>query len=105
MVEEQQLRHHQVRDLVVNGRAEEDNALFEKQRINVVGALTAARRLNYHGDDVFDIRDHVISFILRQSYLFRIGITLKIYQGFYSDSDEESASLLPRPASVSSTFS
>ena len=51
--------------------------------------LAAARGLNYHRNNTFEIRDHFVSFIrrtaslvFRQSYRVRIGITLKLYQGF-----------------------
>ena len=40
-VQEEQLRHDQVGDLVVDGRAEKDDALLQQQRKDVVDALAA----------------------------------------------------------------
>ena len=57
-LEEQQLRDDQVRDVVVDGLAEEDDVVFEQTGVDVVGAL-AARRLLY------DHRDQDHSFSLR----------------------------------------
>ncbi|MEI2652713.1 MAG: hypothetical protein V9G12_11270 [Microthrixaceae bacterium] len=42
MVQEQQLRHDHVRNLVVDGRAEEDDVIAQEQRVNVIGAFAAA---------------------------------------------------------------
>jgi len=52
LVQVQQLRHDQVRHLVVDGRTKKDNALLEEQRIDVIGALAAAGRLDYHRNDI-----------------------------------------------------
>ena len=47
----------QVRDLVVHGRAEEDDALVQEPRVDVERALAARRLLDDHGDQ----RTHVLS--------------------------------------------
>ena len=51
VVEEQELGHDDVGHLVVDGRAQEDDALLEQQRIDVVGPLAAAAGLDDHGDE------------------------------------------------------
>ena len=61
MIQKQQLRHDHVRNLIVNRRAEEDNALFEQQRINIVGAFAASRILYNHRDDVLILWYHSLS--------------------------------------------
>ena len=45
-LEEQQLRDDDVRDVIVDRRAEEDDAVHEEPREDVVGALAAARALD-----------------------------------------------------------
>ncbi len=47
-LEEQQLRDDQVRDVVLDGVAEEDDALAEQPAVDVVGALAPARGLDDH---------------------------------------------------------
>src|SRR3990172_7024878 len=47
-----QLRHNQVRNLVVDRRTEEDNPLFQQQRENVERALRAWARFDHCGNDV-----------------------------------------------------
>ena len=42
MVQEQQLRHDQVCDLVIDRRTKKNNAFLEEQRINIIGTLAAA---------------------------------------------------------------
>ena len=46
--EEEQLRNHQRCHLVVDSGAEEDHIVLEKPRVNVIGAFTTARLLDYH---------------------------------------------------------
>ena len=48
--EEEQLRDDEVRHLVVDWPAEEDDAVVEEPRVDVVGALAAAGLLNDDGD-------------------------------------------------------
>ena len=50
-LEVQQLGHHEVRDLVVDGLAEEDDALVEQARIDVEGPLAAGVLLDDHGHE------------------------------------------------------
>jgi hypothetical protein len=50
-LEVEELRDHQVRDLVVDRRAEEDDALVEQPRVDVELALAARRALDHHGDE------------------------------------------------------
>ena len=49
-LEVQQLRDHEVRDLVVDRRAQEDDALVEQPRVDVELALPARRALDDHRD-------------------------------------------------------
>ena len=49
-LEVQQLRDDQVRDLVVDGRAEEDDPLVEQPAVDVERALTARGLLDDHWD-------------------------------------------------------
>ena len=49
-LEEEQLRGNEVGDLVVDRGAEEDDALAQKARVEVVGAFTAARLFEDGGD-------------------------------------------------------
>src|ERR1700689_4895919 len=46
----QQLRDHEVRDLIVDRRAEEDDPLVEQAAVDVERTLTARRLLDHHGD-------------------------------------------------------
>ena len=46
--EVKQLCDDQIGDLVVDGRAQEDNALAQQQRVDIVGALAAGRGLDDH---------------------------------------------------------
>ena len=41
-VEIEQLRHNQIGNLVVNGRAKKDNAFLQKQTIDIIGPLATA---------------------------------------------------------------
>ncbi len=47
----QQLRDHEVRDRVVDGRAEEDDPLVEQPGVDVELALAAGGALDDHGDE------------------------------------------------------
>jgi hypothetical protein len=51
LVQEEELRHHRVRDLVVDRGADEDDAVLEEARVDVVGPLAAARTLDDEGDE------------------------------------------------------
>src|SRR5207237_4328985 len=46
-LEEQHLRDDHVRDVVVDGRAKEDDAVLEQPRVDVVRSLTAVRLLDH----------------------------------------------------------
>ena len=48
--EVQQLRHDQVRDHIVDGRAQEDDAILQEQRKDVVAALSTIGLLDHHRD-------------------------------------------------------
>ena len=48
--EEEQLRHDEVGDLVVDGRAQKDDIVAQQTGVDVVGALAPARLLNHHGN-------------------------------------------------------
>src|SRR5215469_7482013 len=50
-LEEEQLRDHQVGDVVVDRAAQEDDALLQQARVDVVGALTARALLDHHRDE------------------------------------------------------
>jgi hypothetical protein len=50
----QELRDHEVGDLVVDGLAEEDDPLVEQPRVDVVLALAAGGALDDHGDEGHD---------------------------------------------------
>ncbi|MPM32284.1 hypothetical protein SDC9_78846 [bioreactor metagenome] len=49
-LQEQQLRHDEVGGLVVDLTHQEDHALFQQARVDVVGPLAAARLFDDHGD-------------------------------------------------------
>jgi hypothetical protein len=49
-LEVQQLRHDEVRDLVVHGCPQEDDALVQQPAVDVEGALASRRLLDHHGD-------------------------------------------------------
>ena len=51
-IKEEQLRDDDVGNLVIDGRAEKDDALAQQQRVDVEGALAATRRLDDHGNQV-----------------------------------------------------
>src|SRR4029077_13128606 len=51
--EEEQLRHDDIGDLVVDGGADEDDAVLEEAGGDVGGALTAVGGLDDHGDEGF----------------------------------------------------
>ena len=59
-LEEEQLRRDEVRDLVVNLLAEEDDALPEQPRVDVERALAAAVRLEHHRDHLTDQHEHLL---------------------------------------------
>jgi hypothetical protein len=44
------LCHDQVRDHIINGRAQEHDAILQEQRKDVVAALTTAGLLDHHRD-------------------------------------------------------
>ena len=56
--QEQQLRRHQVRDVVVDRGAYENDAVFEQPRIDVVGALATIRLLDDHWDQRISFGSH-----------------------------------------------
>ena len=47
-LQEQQLRDDEVGDHVVHGRAQEDDAVHQQPRVNVIAALAAAGLLDHH---------------------------------------------------------
>ena len=49
-LEEQQLGDDQVGDHVIHGRAEENNAIHQQARIDVISAFAASGLLDYHWD-------------------------------------------------------
>src|SRR5450759_1635038 len=51
-LEVEQLRHHEVGDLVVDRGADEDDALLEEPRVDVEGPLAAARVLHHHRHEI-----------------------------------------------------
>ena len=53
-LEEQQLGDDQVGDLIVDGRAEEDDAVLEQARVDVVGALAPPGLFDDDGDKTHD---------------------------------------------------
>src|SRR5206468_11830721 len=52
-LEEQHLGHDDVRHVIVDGRPEKDDAVFEQAAVEVVSPLAAVRLLNYGG-----VRNH-----------------------------------------------
>jgi hypothetical protein len=53
----QELCDDEVRDRVVDRRAQEDDALVEQARVDVELAFTARRALDDHGDQRHGVRD------------------------------------------------
>ncbi len=49
-LQEQELGDHRIGDDIVNGRAEEDDAVLQEPGINIIGPLAAACLFNYHRD-------------------------------------------------------
>src|SRR5207247_8120230 len=60
-LEMEKLRHDQVRDLVVDGRAEEDDPLVEQARVDVERALAARGLLDHHRNHM--VLDHAGSLL------------------------------------------
>jgi hypothetical protein len=50
-LEEQQLGDDQVRDVVLDRVAQEDDAVLQEPRVDVEGSLAAGARLDDHGDE------------------------------------------------------
>src|SRR5260370_28436809 len=50
-LKEEKLRRNEVRDLVVDLTAEEDDAILQQPRVNVVGALTAPGLLDHEWNE------------------------------------------------------
>ena len=48
LLEEEQLRDDEVRQVIVDRAADEDDSVFEQARINVVSAFAARRLLDHH---------------------------------------------------------
>jgi hypothetical protein len=63
--QEQQLRHHQVGRLVIDRAHQEDHALLEQARIDVVRTLAAARLLDDHGHHAQTLNVHCAHALLR----------------------------------------
>ena len=55
-LEKEKLRNHQRRHPVLDRTGDENDALLEEPRINVVGPLAADGLLDHHGDDVVHVR-------------------------------------------------
>ena len=51
-LEVQQLRHHEVRDLILDRRSEEHDALLQETRVDVEGPLAAVRLLDHDGNEI-----------------------------------------------------
>src|SRR5437899_13096552 len=47
-LQEEQLRDHQIRNVIVNRRSNKNDAVFEQPRINIVAALAAAGLFDHH---------------------------------------------------------
>ena len=58
-LQEQQLRDHEVRHVVLDRAHDEDHALLEQARIDVVGTLAAGRLFDDHRDEIQGARDLV----------------------------------------------
>ena len=52
---EQQLRHHQRGDAVVDRAGDEDDPFLQQARINVIGALAAVGLLDHHGNEMLHV--------------------------------------------------
>ena len=50
------MRSHEVRHVVVNGRADEQDMVLQQPRIDVVGSLTAIGLFDHHGDERRGVR-------------------------------------------------
>ena len=59
MIQEKQLRHDHIRNLVIDRRAKKNNPLFEQERVNVISALAAACIFNNHRYYIFKVWDHI----------------------------------------------
>src|SRR5581483_5786230 len=51
-LEEEQLRDHQVREVITDRRTEDDDAIAKKPRVDVVGTLSASRLLDDDGNEI-----------------------------------------------------
>ena len=54
-VQVEQLGHNQVGDLIVDGRAQEDDALLEQQAVDVVGAFPTTGTIDHHRNHIHRI--------------------------------------------------
>gem|GEM_PF-707658 len=59
--EVKELRDDDIRDVVVDRPADEDDAILQETRINIVGALSSIRPLNHHGNITVHIAVHAIT--------------------------------------------
>ncbi len=57
-LQKKHLRGGQVGHVIVNGRADKNNVLFQQARINIVGPLAAAGLFHHHGDQRGRLRSH-----------------------------------------------
>jgi len=59
-LQKEKLRDDEVRDLIVDWRADEDDALLEESRVDVEGALPPTGVLDHHRDEVVGWRLHLV---------------------------------------------
>jgi hypothetical protein len=76
--EKQQLGHDQVGDLIVDRRAQEDDAVTQQARVDVEGALAARRGLDDHRDESGRIQRGVSSGPERCSGRLRLALRIPI---------------------------
>ena len=73
-LQEEQLRDNQVRDVIVDRRADENDAVFEQSRVNIVAALASSGLLHHHRNqhdwDRFSF-DELMIFLLKRAGFYR----------------------------------
>jgi hypothetical protein len=50
-LEEEELRDHEIGDVIIDARADENDAILEESRINIVAALTATGLFDNDGNE------------------------------------------------------
>ena len=58
--QKQKLRGHQIGDVIVDRRADENDVILEQPGINIVGALAPVGLLDHHGNERCGARSRIV---------------------------------------------